>query len=186
MPKRLFTLKMLITFIVSISSWGQAGFSQMPVVAWEKQMNLSSNNYYAGFSATHINQPAIKYDDLISTYLSRHYYFSGGYNIKLVNPLFELWPSVLFKTDLAAWQLDVNTNIIYDKRFWGGISYRINDAVALLLGMELFNGLKLGYSFDLVTSSIGYYGFASHEIFVSYSIDLERDRNKKYKSVRFL
>jgi type IX secretion system PorP/SprF family membrane protein len=147
---------------------------------------LSSGDYYMGVSVTHINQPAIKYDELVSVYLSRHYYFSGGYNIKLTNPLFELWPSVLFKTDFAAWQLDVNTNIIYDDRFWGGISYRMNDAVALLLGMELFNGLKLGYSFDLVTSSIGYYGFSSHEIFISYSIDLERDRNKKYKSVRFL
>ena len=73
-----------------------------------------------------------------------------------------------------------------DDRFWGGISYRMNDAVALLLGMELFNGLKLGYSFDLVTSSIGYYGFSSHEIFISYSVNLERNRNQKYKSIRFL
>lgn len=47
MPNRIFSLKMLIAFIVSISSWGQAGFSQMPVVAWEKQLNLSSNNYYS-------------------------------------------------------------------------------------------------------------------------------------------
>ena len=82
--------------------------------------------------------------------------------------------------------MDVNTNIIYDDRFWGGLSFRMNDAVALLLGLEMFNGLNLGYSFDLVTSSIGYYGFASHEFFISYSIDLERDRNKKYKSIRFL
>jgi len=147
---------------------------------------LSSNQYFMGVSVTHINQAAIKYAELVSTYLSRHYYFMGGYNIKLTNPLFELRPSVLFKTDLAAWQLDVNTNIIYDDRFWGGVSYRVNDAVALLMGVEMFNGLKVGYSFDLVTSAIGYYGFASHELFISYSIDLERDRNKKYKSVRFL
>jgi type IX secretion system PorP/SprF family membrane protein len=149
-------------------------------------MYLASNQYYVGVSVTHINQAAIKYAELVSTYLSRHYYFMGGYNIKLTNPLFELRPSVLFKTDLAAWQLDVNTNIIYDDRFWGGISYRVNDAVALLMGIEMFNGLKVGYSFDLVTSAIGYYGFASHELFINYSIDLERDRNKKYKSVRYL
>jgi type IX secretion system PorP/SprF family membrane protein len=147
---------------------------------------ISSNQYFMGLSVTHINQAAIKYAELVSTYLSRHYYFMGGYNIKLTNPLFELRPSVLFKTDLAAWQMDVNANIIYDDRFWGGISYRFNDAVALLMGVEMFNGLRVGYSFDLVTSAIGYYGFASHELFVSYSIDLERDRSKKYKSIRFL
>jgi len=147
---------------------------------------LSSTDYFLGFSVTHINQGAIQYADLASTYLARHYYFMGGYNISLSDPLFELRPSLLFKTDLAGWQVDVNTNVVYDDRFWGGISYRVRDAVALLMGVEMINGLKVGYSFDLVTSAIGYYGFASHELFVSYSIDLERDRNKKYKSVRFL
>lgn len=147
---------------------------------------LSSNQYYLGVSVTHLNQAAIKFDELASTYLSRHYYLSGGYNIKLSDPLFELRPSFLFKSDLASWQLDANANVVYDERFWGGLSYRVNDAVALLMGVELINGLKVGYSFDLVTSAIGYYGFASHEIFVGYSLDLERNRNKKYKSIRFL
>jgi type IX secretion system PorP/SprF family membrane protein len=147
---------------------------------------LSSNKYFLGLSVTHLNQAPIVYAELVSAYLSRHYYFMGGYNIKLTDPLFELRPSVLLKTDLAGWQMDVNANVIYDDRFWGGLSFRMNDAIALLVGLEMFNGLNLGYSFDLVTSSIGYYGFASHEIFINYSIDLERDRNKKYKSIRFL
>ena len=147
---------------------------------------LSSNHYYLGASATHLNQAAIKYGDLASMYLSRHYYLMGGYNIKLADPLFELRPSFLLKSDLASWQLDLNTNVVYNERFWGGITYRINDAVALLMGMELVNGLKVGYSFDLVTSAIGRYGYGSHEIFVSYSVDLEKNRNQKYKSVRFL
>jgi len=147
---------------------------------------LTSNRYFLGASVTHINQADIKYADQSSIYLARHYYLMGGYNITLGDPLFELRPSFLFKTDLAGWQVDVNANVVYDERFWGGLSYRVNDAVALLMGMEMENGLKVGYSFDLVTSAIGYYGFASHEIFISYSIDLERNRNKKYKSVRFL
>lgn len=147
---------------------------------------LSTNQYFLGASVSHLNQPEIRFDGEATTFLARHYYLMGGYNIKLGDPLFELRPSFLFKTDLAGWQVDVNTNVVYDDRFWGGLSYRVNDAVALLMGVEMENGLKVGYSFDLVTSAIGYYGFASHEIFISYSIDLERDRTKKYKSVRFL
>ncbi len=147
---------------------------------------LSSNQYFVGASITHINQAAIKYSDLASTYLVRHYYLMGGYNIKLSDPLFELRPSFLFKSDLAGWQLDVNTNIVFNERFWGGISYRVQDAIALLMGMEMENGLRFGYSFDLVTSSLSHYGYGSHEIFVSYSLDLERNRNQKYKSIRFL
>jgi type IX secretion system PorP/SprF family membrane protein len=147
---------------------------------------LSSNQYFLGVSVTHINQASIKFSDLASTYLVRHYYLMGGYNIKLSDPLFELRPSFLFKSDMASWQLDINTNIVFNDRFWGGITYRVQDAVALLMGMEMENGLRFGYSFDLVTSSITRYGFSSHEIFVSYSLDLERNRNQKYKSIRFL
>jgi len=147
---------------------------------------LSSNQYFLGASVTHINQAAIKFSDLASTYLVRHYYLMGGYNIKLSDPLFELRPSFLFKSDLASWQLDLNANIVFNERFWGGITYRVQDAVALLLGMEMENGLRFGYSFDLTTSALARYGYGSHEIFVSYSLDLERNRNQKYKSIRFL
>jgi type IX secretion system PorP/SprF family membrane protein len=147
---------------------------------------LSSNQYFLGASVSHINQASIKFSDLASYYMVRNYYFMGGYNIKLSDPLFELQPSFLFKSDLASWQLDLNANIVYNKRFWGGISYRVQDAIALLMGMEMENGLRFGYSFDLTTSSLSGYGYGSHEIFVSYSLDLERNRNQKYKSIRFL
>ncbi|HPF49919.1 MAG TPA: type IX secretion system membrane protein PorP/SprF [Draconibacterium sp.] len=147
---------------------------------------LYSNKYYLGLSVNHLNQGAVKYDDLASDYLVRHYYLMGGYNIKLNDPLFELRPSFLFKSDIASWQLDLNTNIVYDNKFWGGLSYRVQDAIALLFGVELFNGLRLGYSFDLVTSALKRNSFSSHEFFISYSIDLERNRNQKYKSIRFL
>ena len=147
---------------------------------------LSTNQYYLGASVTPLTQPSIKFDEHASTYLVRHYYLSGGYNIKLSNPLFELRPSFFLKSDLASWQLDLNANLFVNERFWGGISYRYQDAIALLLGMEMENGLRFGYSFDLVTSTIRHYGFGSHEIFVSYSLDLEKNRNQKYKSIRFL
>ncbi|WP_321347619.1 type IX secretion system membrane protein PorP/SprF [uncultured Draconibacterium sp.] len=147
---------------------------------------LYTNKYYAGFSVTHINQGEVMYDDVAVDFLTRHYYLTGGYNIKLSDPLFEVQPSFLLKSDMASWQLDLNANVVYNDKFWGGISYRVQDAVALLMGMELFNGMRIGYSFDLVTSAIKRNGFASNEFFVSYSIDLERNRNQKYKSIRFL
>ncbi len=147
---------------------------------------LKGVKYYLGASVTHVNQASIKFSDLASTYLVRHYYLTGGYNIKLRDPLFELRPSFLLKSDLAGWQVDLNTNLVYNDRLWGGLTYRVQDAVALLLGTELINGLRVGYSFDLVTSAIGRYGYGSHEVFISYSVELEKNRSKKYKSVRFL
>ncbi len=147
---------------------------------------LYSNKYYIGASVSHLNQAAVKYDDLASDYLVRHYYLMGGYNIKLSDPLFQLRASFLFKSDLAGWQLDLNANIVYDDKFWGGLTYRVQDAVALLMGLELFNGLRIGYSFDVVVSALKRNSFASHELFLSYSISIERSRSQKYKSIRFL
>ena len=147
---------------------------------------LSTNKYYFGASVSHLNQAPVKYDDLEIYYLVRNYTLMGGYNIKLTDPLFELRPSFLFKSDLASWQLDLNTNVVYNDKLWAGLSYRVQDAIALLMGVEMVNGLRIGYSFDLVTSALRRNSFSSHEFFVSYSIDLEKSRNQKYKSIRFL
>ena len=152
-------------------------------------------DFYVGFSITHLNQPSIQYatgsnggntQGPGSFILSPHYYLMGGYNLKLNDPLFELRPSVFFKTDRASYQLDLNCNLFYDNRFWSGLSYRINDAVVLLFGTELKNGLRIGYSYDIQTSALARYGKGSHEIHLSYALQLETRRNSPYKSVRYL
>lgn len=147
---------------------------------------LRSNKYYIGASVTHLNQASIVLGDQARSYLARHYYVTGGYNIVLANALFELQPSVLFKTDMVAYQADFTVDLVYKKRFSTGINYRINDAVSVLLGFEMNNGLKIGYAYDLMTSALAGFGGGSHELYLSYSLDLGKNRNKKYKSVRFL
>ena len=147
---------------------------------------LRSNNYYVGASVTHLNQASIVFADQASTYLARHYYVSAGYNISLSDPLFEIQPSVLFKTDMVAYQADVTVDLVYKKRYSAGLNYRINDAVGVLLGFEMVNGLRIGYAYDIMTSVLSGYGDGSHEIYLGYSFDLGKNRSKKYKSVRFL
>jgi type IX secretion system PorP/SprF family membrane protein len=147
---------------------------------------LKSNTYFIGASATHINQATIILGDQARTFLARHYYVSGGYNISLRDPLFELEPAVYFKTDGVAYQTDFTANLVYKKRFSAGLNYRIQDAIGILLGFELNNGMKIGYAYDIMTSALAAYGSGSHEFYLSYSLDLGKNRNKKYKSVRYL
>jgi len=147
---------------------------------------LSSKNYFFGVSATHINQASIVLSDQARTFLARHYYLSAGYNISLTDPLFELQPSVYFKTDGAAFQTDLLIDLVYKNRLSAGLNYRINDAIGVLLGFELNNGLKIGYAYDIITSALSGYTGGSHELYLSYSLDLGKSRNKKYKSVRYL
>ncbi|WP_159523493.1 PorP/SprF family type IX secretion system membrane protein [Sunxiuqinia indica] len=148
---------------------------------------LKSNDYFAGLSVTHVNQGEIKYGDGGEYFpLLRHYYLSAGYNISLPDPLFELRPSVFAKSDLASTQVDFNLSVVYNNRFSGGLTYRLQDAIALLIGVELKNGLNLGLAYDVTTSALGRYGYGSQEIFLRYSVDIGKGRLKKYKSIRFL
>ena len=147
---------------------------------------LRSNDYFFGASVTHLNQASLILGDQARSFLARHYYVSVGYNIKLPDPLFVLQPAVYFKTDAVAYQLDCTVDLVYKKRFSAGINYRINDAVSVLIGFEMNNGLKVGYAYDLMTSALAGFGGGSHELYLSYSLDLGKNRIKKYKSVRYL
>lgn len=147
---------------------------------------LRSNDYFAGISVKHINEAKVKFSDVVSEFFVRHYYINGGYNIKLANPLFVLQPSVFMKTDLASTSIDLNMDLMYKERFWGGLSYRKGDAIVLLFRVEMLNGLRVGYAYDLITSAIGQLSTGSHELFINYSFELGQNRLKKYKSIRFL
>jgi type IX secretion system PorP/SprF family membrane protein len=120
--------------------------------------------------------------------LQRHYYLAAGYEYILPNyPEFEIDPSLLIKTDGASAQYDLNALVRYNNKFWGGVSYRVQDAVAILLGMH-YKNFKIGYSYDITTSKLSKAGsVGSHEIMAGYcfKIIIEKPR-KSYRNTRFL
>lgn len=148
----------------------------------------STDKLYFGLSSTHLNQTSFDFpDELAEGRLVRHYYAVGGYNFQLSNPMFELMPSFMVQTDGKDNHFYVNTNLRYNKRFWGGVSYSIGGAASLLFGIELLNGIKVGYSYDIELSSLIKHSSGSHEITVRYCFDLSLDKSpQKYESIRFL
>ncbi len=143
-------------------------------------------NYYAGLSVTHVNQPKIKYSET-ATYVSREYHFTAGYYFQLPSPAFEIIPSVYLVNDGATTQYVGTAMVRYNKKVWGGVSYRAGDAVTGFAGIELYNGLKIGYGYDFPVSEIRKGTSGSHEFVVSYSFDLGLGKsNTRYKSIRFL
>jgi len=147
----------------------------------------NTENLYFGLSTAHLNQPKIKYVDKNASYISRHYYAVAGYRLQMPNPAFELLPSVILKTDGKVNQIDASAIVRYNKKFWGGVSYRAGDAFIGIIGIEMFNGVRIGYSYDFTTSDIGNYSDGSHEFTVGYSFSLSREKTlQKYRSIRFL
>lgn len=142
------------------------------------------DKFYVGLSADNLLQSKAK--KLYYT-LKRNYYITGGYNwIIPGHPVFELQPSVILRTDLAAFQFDISGLVIYNKKIWGGLSYRYQDAVSVLAGIN-FKGIRVGLAYDISTSALTKYNSGSIEIMASYCFKLAADKfRKSYKNTRFL
>ncbi len=145
-----------------------------------------TDKYYASLSVTHINQPKIKFTKG-TPYVSRHYYLTAGYNIQLPNPSLELLPSFFVFSDGKAFQFNITSLVRYNKKVWGGVSYRAGDALTGLIGFELYNGLRIGYAYDFTISDIRKNTSGTHEFMVNYCFDLSFGKSPmRYKSIRFL
>jgi type IX secretion system PorP/SprF family membrane protein len=156
---------------------------------------------YVGLSTLHITQSELEDiseeggEGALKYATSRHYYIMAGYDWDVTNGSRKLVikPSILAKTDAASTQLDLNAIALYNNLFWGGVSYRVQDAMALLAGIDFgsvdpsLKGLKLGVSYDLTTSSIGDNSSGSLEFMIRYCMNINKPSKREvYHSVRFL
>lgn len=145
-------------------------------------------NWYAGAGLQHLFSPEPNFQDDFYVYVHRTLFLTGGYIIELEERNFDLEPSLYVRQGGGSWQADLNLNIHFQGRYWAGLTYRNQDAVVLLAGINLRNGIRAGYSYDITTSKLSGAGSnGSHEIMIGYSFDLNINKQKKrYKSVRFL
>lgn len=153
-----------------------------------------TSQYYLGFSASKLNRGVIfdpeDLEEIEYGYYVPHYYLTGAYNIELPDPLFDLQSAFILRSDLASYSLDINGTMFFKKKYWGGLGLRVSpkniESFTILGGIELINGLDLGYALDVNTSYLIFKGATSHEVILTYSFNIETKRDKKYKSVRYL
>ena len=127
--------------------------------------------------------------------LKRHYFINGGYEWIYPNqPSLVFEPSVFIKTDFVSAQYDLSAIAKWNNQFWAGASYRFQDAIAIIVGVQPFatgalNGLKIGYSYDLTTSDLGKQkrSSGSHEIMLRYCFNIDVPHPiSSYKNTRML
>lgn len=153
-----------------------------------------STDFWAGVSSINLSESTTDLDastnNAIVNYTNaRHYYIMGGYNWNIPSTNWRLMPSTLIKTDLnSSPALDVNIMGMYNNKFWGGVTYRLQDAVAVNLGYQVLPSLKAGYSYDVGTSALSQQGGGSHEIMLKYcfKIEIPPPPRGSYKNPRFL
>lgn len=145
----------------------------------------TSKNFYAGLSSTHLPESTLNLGT--SSYrLRRHYYLMAGYNYQLGNPDLVLIPSIFLKNAVTT-QLDLNCNLLIKNKIWGGLSYRMQDAIVLLAGAKVWKDLRLGLAYDLNTSKLNPYNNGTLEIMLNYCMTINvQPKRQVYRNVRYL
>lgn len=186
-----------------------AGLSQYTanlrdVLIWEEQDLVYANNtnvvlprvglgaYY--FSERHyigVSIPTlIAYEDgenfnmdlSRASFLRRHYLLTAGVIFDVAKQI-KLKPSILVKyVESAPMELDINLSAVINDAFWLGVSYRTNDAVALIFEYQTNSYFRIGYSYDITLSNLRSYSNGSHEIMIG--VDFGKDL-KKIKTPRY-
>ncbi len=146
-------------------------------------------SWYAGLSVLRATAPSVELGDKSILNISRTYYLTGGYNIKLRNPFLTIHPSVLAHTDGTTHRVNVTTRLKYthkQKVFYAGLAYSPANSVTALIGGN-FHGVMLGYSYEVYTKALKI-GNGSHELFVGYQteLDLSKKGRNRHQSVRIL
>lgn len=128
-----------------------------------------SEKYYLALGVNHLLEPALtELTTTGRTQVSRQINFSGGYRFDLARQV-SLQPSMLFRLAGAQWQVDLNANLVVSPMVFG-LSYRLQDAVAAIVGFQASSRLFVAYSYDYTTSRLGPATSGSHEIVVSYTL----------------
>jgi type IX secretion system PorP/SprF family membrane protein len=143
----------------------------------------NTQDVYIGLSSAHMTEPVVEWSDGAQFSLERHYFLIAGYTHDL-NPVLLLHPSIYLKSDGATSQLDINTNLIYNNKMWGGVSYRLDEGLIFLAGMNVNEDLRFGLAYDVtMLNPLG----NSLEVMLGYSYTLNPIKPvSKYKTPRFL
>ena len=144
---------------------------------------FNTQDIYIGLSSSHMTEPRIEWTNGKNLDLVRHYFLISGYYYQINNTV-SLNPSIYLKSDGTTSQLDINTNLIYNNNMWGGVSYRLDEGLILLAGMNVNQDLRIGIGYDLtMVNPMG----NSLEFMVGYNFKLKTNKAiSKYKNPRFL
>ena len=143
----------------------------------------NTQDVYLGISSAHMTESTVEWSDGQNFNLTRHYFLIAGYYHELSSSL-SLNPSIYLKSDGATSQLDINTNLIYNNKMWGGVSYRLDEGISLLAGMNVNEDLRFGLAYDVTMMNAM---SNSLEFMLGYNFKIKTNKSiSKYKNPRFL
>ncbi|MFA9392259.1 MAG: type IX secretion system membrane protein PorP/SprF [Prolixibacteraceae bacterium] len=140
---------------------------------------FSSPDFYMGFSVPKLISNEITEKDITTGAVSReqlHAFFMGGYVFD-VNRILKFKPYFMVRaTPNAPLSIDLTAQVVFIDKLWAGVTYRLGNSFGALMQVQVNEQLKVGYAYDLTTTSLGSYNSGTHEIMLSFDFSFGRGR----------
>ncbi|MEM9001516.1 MAG: type IX secretion system membrane protein PorP/SprF [Bacteroidota bacterium] len=146
---------------------------------------LSSNRWYVGISSPRILNTDLNEGEFEA--LERNSYYAIGGLVFDISADIKFRPAVISKfTNGAPASYDITSSFLMYEKFWFGASYRFNDAsnFGAFMDYQVAHNVRLGYAYDLPTSTIRPYSGGTHEVILIFEPRFSK-RTKLYKSPRY-
>ncbi|MBL4744740.1 MAG: type IX secretion system membrane protein PorP/SprF [Flavobacteriaceae bacterium] len=140
-----------------------------------------TNRFYASLSTVNILQT--KHYSKNSTVVSSAsneiiFYLSSGYVFNLSDD-FKIRPSFMLRAvNNSPLSTDISASILWLDKLEFGISHRIDDSISGLFQIRITDNLKIGYTYDAITSENSNYNNGSHEFSIILNLG-ESNTNRK-------
>lgn len=128
-------------------------------------MYYYGENFFVGLSADQLTRDMVSFGQGTADFDQQiHSKFTAGYKFQM-NRDWSIQPSVLVKyMHPAPISFDGTIQFEYMEWIWFGLSYRNQDALIAMAGMNINDRFKFGYSYDLTTSDLNAVSNGSHEL----------------------
>ncbi|WP_420602498.1 type IX secretion system membrane protein PorP/SprF [Flagellimonas sp.] len=146
---------------------------------------LSTNRWYAGISTPRILNTDLNEGEFEA--LERNSYYAIGGLVLDLSLDIKFRPAFITKfTNGAPSTYDITSSFLFYEKVWLGGSYRFNDAsnFGAFLDYQVSNNIRIGYAYDLPTSTIRPYTGGTHEVILVFEPRLSKKTNL-YKSPRY-
>lgn len=168
-------------FHILDTDWSK-GIYQNPDVVFNENLSLfsptvgaglylHSRKWYLGLSVP--NMITTKhYDDFQESVASErmHFFLIGGYVFNLSERT-KLKPAFLVKAVSGAPIIaDVSANFLFYDKLTLGIAWRWDDALSGLAGIQVTDGMYVGYAYDYTTTDLKNYNSGTHEIVLRFEL----------------
>ena len=131
---------------------------------------LNSSNFFLSIGAKQLAKNYISFGNSSINFDQRtHWNLMTGYNFSIGNGL-DIQPAILIKRMQAnklSYEFSALATINYI--FWAGVNYHLGASAGIMVGMEISDELKIGYSMEFATTRINYFSNGGHEIMISYA-----------------